>query len=115
MESVWHSFDEALLPAANWVLELIDAQAEIEDVTGIKVTTPDVSSFQKSLAEPFLRDLKNNISSRFISQDVVSEFSIFNPKKMPAPSSSDLQFYGENSVGILMEPYGVEKTVETLQ
>ena len=97
------------------MLELIDVQAQIEDVTGIKVTTPDITSFHKRVTEPFLSDLKKQHFQRFTSQDVVSAVSIFNPKKMPAPASSDLQFYGENSVGILMEHYGVEKTAETLQ
>ena len=115
MEFVLHSLDDILLPAANWVLELIDAQGEMEDATGIEVTTPDISSFQKNVAEPFLVDLKNNITSSFTSQDVVSAFSIFDPRKMPAPASPDLPLYGENSVGVLMKHYGVGKTAETMQ
>ena len=34
-----HTIDEALLPAANWVLELMDAREEIEGATGVKVTS----------------------------------------------------------------------------
>ena len=66
-----HSLDDALLPTANWVLELIDAHDQLDDATGIKVTSDNISSFQ-NVAESFVADLKNNISSRFASQDVVS-------------------------------------------
>ena len=72
VESVLHSLDDALLSTANWVLELIDAHDQLDDATGIKVTPDEISSFQKNVAESFIADLKNNISSRFASQDVVS-------------------------------------------
>ena len=59
--------------------------------------------------------LKNNISSRFVSQDVVSSFCIFDPKKVPAADSSGLLSYGEVSVNLLIEHYGTEQPVETMQ
>ena len=65
------------------MLELIDAHDQLDDATGIKVTPDDISSFQKNVAESFVADLKNNISSRFASRGVVSAFSAFNPQKMP--------------------------------
>ena len=111
VESVLHSLDDALLPTANWVLELIDAHDQLDDATGIKVTPDDISSFQKNVAESFVADLKNNISSRFASQDVVSAFSVFNPQKMPDVSSSHLASYGEDSIDVLMNHYGAEKPV----
>ena len=76
-----HTIDEALLPAANWVLELMDAREEIERATGVKVTSANIASFQERGAKHFITDLKNNIVCRFISQDVVSSFSIFDPEK----------------------------------
>ena len=46
-----HTIDEALLPAANWVLELMDAREEIERATGVKVTSPNIASFQERVAK----------------------------------------------------------------
>ena len=46
-----HTIDEALLPAANWVLELMDAQEEIKRATGIKVTSANIASFQERVAK----------------------------------------------------------------
>ena len=115
VESVLHSLDDALLPTANWVLELIDAHDQLDDATGIKVTPDNISSFQKNVAESFVADLKNNISSRFVSQDVVSAFSVFNPQKMPDVSSSHLASYGKDSIDVLMNHYGAEKPAHTIQ
>ena len=115
VESVLHSLDDALLPTANWVLELIDAHDQLDDATGIKVTPDDISSFQKNVAESFIADLKNNISSRFASQDVVSAFIVFNPQKMPDVSSSHLASYGEDSLDVLMNHHGAEKPAHTVE
>ena len=103
------------MPTANWVLELIDAHDQLDDANGIKVTPDDISSFQKNVAESFVADLKNNISSRFASQDVVSTFRVFNPQKMPDVSSSHLASYGEDSIDVLMNHYGAEKPAHTVQ
>ena len=115
VESVLHSLDDALLPTANWVLKLIDVHDQLDDATGIKVTLDDIRSFQKNVAESFIADLKNNISSRFASQDVVSAFSVFNPQKMPDVSSSHLASYGEDSIDVLINQYGAEKPAHTVQ
>ena len=95
------------------MLELIDAHDQLDDVTGIKVIPDDISSFQKNVAESFVANLKNNISSRFPSQDVVSAFNVFNPQKMPDVSSSHLASYGEDSIDVLMNHYGAEKPAHT--
>ena len=58
--------------------------------------------------------LKANISSQFVSQDIVSSFSIFDPKKVPATDSSDLLGYGEDSVDSILAHYGAEQPAETV-
>ena len=85
-----HTIDEAVLPAANWVLKLMDAREEIERATGVKVNLADIVSFQERVAKYFITDLKNSIVCRLTSQDVVSSFSIFNPEKMPPLGTTDL-------------------------
>ena len=57
--------------------------------------------------------LKANISSRFVYQDIVSSFSICDPKKVPTADSSDLVAYGEDSVDLILAQYGVEQPAET--
>ena len=59
--------------------------------------------------------LKNIISSRFVSQDVASSFSIFDSKKVQAADSIGLLSYGEDSVDLLIEHYSAEQPVDTLQ
>ena len=66
VDATLDTLDDATLPIANWVLELLD---EI------------ISSFQEQVAKPFVTMLNVNISSRFVLQDVVSSFSIFDLKK----------------------------------
>ena len=60
--------------------------------------------------------VKNNISSRFFSpHNVVSSFRIFDTKKVPAGDSSGLLSYGEDSVDLLIQHYGLEQPAETVQ
>ena len=108
-----HTIAEALLPAANWVLELMDAQDEIERATGVKVTSANIASFQERLAKHFITDLKNNIVCRFTSQDVVSSFSIFDPEKMPPLGTTDLSCYGEDCIDTILKHYGRDLTADS--
>ena len=115
VDATLNTLDDTILPAANWVLQLLDTKDDLEAATDIKITTESITSFQDQVAKPFITMLKNNISSRFVSQDVVSSFCIFDPKKVPAADSSGLLSYGEDSVNLLIEHYGTEQPVETMQ
>ena len=47
-------------------------------MTGTKISPADITSFQEKIAKPFIRHLKDNISSNFASSgDVVQALSIF--------------------------------------
>jgi hypothetical protein len=65
-----------LLPEANWVLELLDECEQLKEATGINMAMADITSFQETVAKPFVIDLKYNIASRFASQDIISSFTI---------------------------------------
>ena len=56
-----------MLLAANWVLGLHDLNDKIEEVTGLKFSTPCryITYFQKRVMETFITDLKNSIVSQF--------------------------------------------------
>ena len=86
MDATLNSLDDAILPSENWVLQLQDARLELKAATGIEVTYLDICSYQERVGKPFIRLIKDNISSRFrsSSKDVLSAFSIFYPKKVPA-------------------------------
>ena len=81
----------------------------------MKVTLADIQTFQDVVGKPFISNLKSNISSRFTSQDVVSAFSIFDPKKIPSPESPEYPSYGEDSVNTLSRHYGVDRPAQTLE
>ena len=78
-----HTLEDVLQPAAKWVLDLKEVKEEMDITVGINFNSDDVVSFQSRVTEPFYTKLKENISNRFVSQDVVSCFSIFDPKKTP--------------------------------
>ena len=108
VDATLHTLDDALLPAANWVQELLDIKESLEEVADIKITMPDIESFQKTVGNPFISTLKD-ISCRFTSQDVVSAFSIFDPKKVPSLESPKFKDYGEDSLKVLIDHYGVDR------
>ena len=85
------ALDDTVLPAANWVLELLDEAENLEKTAGIEISPENISIFQKNVVEPFIVHFKDNLSSRFVSSsDVVSAMSILDPKKMPSVESPDL-------------------------
>ena len=74
-----HTIDDALNPAASWMLTLQDIEDNLEEATSITITMEDIKSFTDNVGKPFVSTLNANINSRFSSQDVVSAFSIFDP------------------------------------
>ena len=53
VESTLHYLDDSFLPAANWVLELLDYRETLESTTSVKLSTDDIHSFQEKLV-PYL-------------------------------------------------------------
>ena len=104
VDATLYSLDDALSPAANCVLELQDMKESLEEAMGVNITT-DIQTFQNSVGNHFVSTLKGNISSRFCSQDIVSAFSIFDPKKTPSVDTSEYQQYGKGSVTVLLDQY----------
>ena len=94
------------------MLDLQEVKEEMDITVGINFNSDDVASFQSRVTEPFYTKLKENIANRFISQDVVSCFSTFDPKK--TPNSLENCTYGEDQVKVLLEHYGSELPAETV-
>ena len=84
VDATLNSLDNAILPSANWVLQVQDAREEVKAATGFEVTHLDICSFQERVGKPFIRLVKDNISSWFrSSKDVLSAFSILIQRKCP--------------------------------
>ena len=104
--------EDVLQPATKWVLDLQEVKEEMDITVGINFNSDDVASFQSRVTEPFYTKLKENIANRFVSQDVVSCFSIFDPMK--TPNSLENCTYGKDRVKVLLEHYGSELSAETV-
>ncbi len=113
VDSTLQTLHESLLPAANWVLELLDAQDELQAIAIID--SESITSFQDKVAKPFVTDLKENISRRFSSQDIVASFSIFDSSKLPQKDSPDLSSYGDEFLGVLEDHYGKELAAKSVE
>ncbi|XP_065892412.1 zinc finger MYM-type protein 1-like [Dysidea avara] len=113
-ESVLQSLDDAITPAANWVLELLDSEDDIKQATGETISIEKIQAFQEKVGTPFVALLKQNISNRFSSCDILSALAIFDPKKVPSSNSSEFSTYGKKSIEILLHHYGTEKPALTI-
>ncbi len=113
VDNTLHVLDEAMEPAANSILQLQDAREELSTIE-VNVSATDALAFLRSTGKPFVSNLKANISSRFVSQDIVSAFSIFDPKKVPSITSPDIKTYGEALLNKLVAHFGVAKNAITL-
>ena len=69
------------------------------------------------MGKPFIRLIKDNISSRFrsSSKDVLSTFSIFDPKKVPSLSTHQLPLYGDSSIQTLIGQFGRDLPAKSLE
>ena len=110
VDATLNSLDDAILPSANLVLLLQDAREELKAATAIEVTHLDICSFQERVGKRFIRLIKDNISNWFrsSSKDVLSAFSIFDPKKVPSLSTHKLPLYGHSSIQTLIGKFGID-------
>ena len=108
------SIDDAITPAANWILELLDNKDDIQQTTGKTFDTSKLLRFQETVATPFVNTLNQNISRRFEAQDIVSALSIFDPRKIPSSDSTQLPTYGTKSIELLTDHYAQERHSLTL-
>ena len=84
VDTVLHSLDDAITPAAYWVLELLDSKDDLQQATGEIVSADRIHTFQETVGTPFVALLKENISSRFATHDIVSALAIFDPRNIPS-------------------------------
>ena len=76
VDAILNSLDDNILLSGNYVLQLQDERQRLKAATGIEVTHLDICSLQERVGKPFIRFIKDNISSLFrsSSKDVLSAF-----------------------------------------
>ena len=57
VEATLRTIDDALTPAANWVLALRDIEESLEKTISIKITMDNIKSFQDNVGIPFVSTL----------------------------------------------------------
>ena len=69
------------------------------------------------MGKPFIRLIKDNISSWFrsSSKDVFSTFSIFDPKKVPSLFTHALSLHGDSSIQTLIGQFGRDLPAKSLE
>ena len=86
VDATLNSLDDAILPLANWVLQLQGAREELKSTTGIEVTHLDICSFQERVGKLFIRLIKDIISSWFRSSSKdVYQPSVFSTQRKCLP------------------------------
>ena len=60
VDATLNTLDDAILSAANWVLELLDTKDDLEAAPDIKITTESITFFQDQVAKPFITMLKDS-------------------------------------------------------
>ena len=63
VDATVQSLDDAVLPGANWVLELLDNIDDLKTATKVTIDADKILSFQNTIAKRFVANLKANITS----------------------------------------------------
>ena len=85
VDATLNSLDDAILPSANWVLQLQDAREELKAAIDIEVTYLDICSFQERVGKPFIRLIKDNYPASLDPPQKMYQPSIFSiQRKCPA-------------------------------
>ena len=87
IDAVLHALDDAITPAAHWVLELLDSKDNLQ-ATGEIVGADKIHTFQETVGTPFVALHKENISSRYATHNIVSALAIFDPRNLTRIDSS---------------------------
>ena len=91
VDATLNTLDKVTLPAANWVLELMDERDDIEEATKIEITTDSITTFQERVAQPIVTMLTVNIYQADLFHKTLSPHlaSLIQIKKVPAADSSE--------------------------
>ena len=114
LDATLHSIDDAVLSSSNWVLELLEVAQDLETAIEEQITQNDISTFQEKIGQCLIHQLRDNITSRFTSSGVVSSFSSFDPRKVPATSSPLFSLYEEGAIDTLIGHYAQDFPAETV-
>ena len=93
---------------------LLDSKDNLQQATGEIVSADKIHTFREAVGTPFVAPLKENISSRFATHDIVSILAIFDTHNVPSTDSSQFPTYGKKSIEVLLNHYGKDNLALTL-
>ena len=114
VDAVLYALDDAITPAAYWVLELLDAKDDLQQATGEIVSTDKIHTFQETVETSFVALLRENILYWFGTHDIVPVQAIFDPHNVPSTDSSQFPTYRMKSIEVLLNHYEKDKFALTL-
>ena len=114
VDAIIHALDDAITPVAYWILETLDSKDDVQEATGEIVSADKIHIFQDTVGTPFVALLKENMSSRFATHDIVPALAIFDPRNIPSTDSSQFPTFGKNSIAVLLSHLGKGKFALTL-
>ena len=85
IDAVLYAQDDANTPAAYWVLKLLDSKDD-QEVTREIVSADMIHTFQETVGTPFVALLKENISNKFATQNIVTTLAIFDHSNVTSPT-----------------------------
>jgi len=104
-----HTLNDALLPAANWILELQDIKDQMKSSLNLSYSYKDIMKFRNEIARPFYCLLKDILYKIVLALE--TSFSIFDPKLDP---KSPNYMYGNEEIKTLLYHYGRELPTKTI-
>ena len=108
------SIDDAITPAAIWILELLDNKDDIQQTTGETICYQQATEIPRDSGYSIRKHSIKTFSRRFEAQDIVSALSIFDPRKVPSSDSTQLPTYGTKSIELLTDHYAQKRHSLTL-
>ena len=82
VDAVLVSLDDTIYSSSKLGFGTLDSKDDLQQATGGTVSADQIHTFQEKVGTPFVVHLKENISRRFSSHDIVSALAIFSPRKV---------------------------------
>ena len=112
VDTILHALDDAITPAAYWVLELLDSKDDLQ-LTGEIVSGDKIHTFQETLGTPFVASIRKTFQAG-LQLLILSALAIFDPRNIPSTNSSQFPTYGKKSIEVLLNHYRKDKFALTL-
>ena len=114
VDAVLKTLDDAITPAANWVLELLDVKDDLQQITGEEITTDMIGSFQETVARPYVSHLKENNQVHSNPMTLCQHWRYSIHGKFQVLILSNCLHMVRSQIEVLLDYYGKNKPVLTV-